>query len=415
MEKCSINFNFQVPTLKELCRYQSDDDDGLDDEWNTRERSLTPKLDTHSSGLHDILLSEKLDLEWKMGVLSRRSRWLKANRHLLATLLAFSRLHAHALAPIYIELVFLLDELQKEKSTGTGPSLVSPLPFLHSEFPLLSAVANPTKTAVSFIQSSARDILHTISELIAVPVFPVTKEDDPAPRKPSSVPESSVKSVVEKLAEDAIEEADASESKKNGEEDEELNEEDMFNMDGSPVKKSDDGSEIYDEPKEEMSAVVCDWRMVLVLRDSAVALSACLFQALSDSESETTKDVGVSLLYAPRRRRWSSSGVGATENIGEKVISTPNNWPGVSILRGILSREEDGESPKLKYLLVECYAAVFSSIFVHSIAVCDAKTIFRLLAKKMDANAFSSIFGGGTKRQIKLPAIHQLHVRNGAF
>lgn len=151
-------------------------------------------------------------------------------------------------------------------------------------------------------------------------------------------------------------------------------------------------------------------RVVLVLRDSAVALSACLFQALSDSESETTRDVGVSLLYAPRRRRWSSSGMGATENIGEKVISTPDKWPGVSILRGILSREEDGESPKLKYLLVECYAAVFSSIFVHSIAVCDAKAIFRLLAKKMDANAFASVFGGGTKRQIKLPAIHQLHV-----
>lgn len=140
-----------------------------------------------------------------------------------------------------------------------------------------------------------------------------------------------------------------------------------------------------------------------------MALSACLFQALSDSESETTKDVGVSLLYAPRRRRWSSSGTGGTDN-SEKVISTPDKWPGVSILRGILSREEDGESPKLKYLLVECYAAVFASIFVHSIAICDAKAIFRLLAKKMDASAFSSVFGGGTKRQIKLPAIHQLHV-----
>jgi len=79
-------------------------------------RSLTPRIDTHGTGLHDILLSEKMDLEWKMGVLFKRNRWLKANRHLLATLLAFARLHAHALAPVHIELVFLLDELQKEKS-----------------------------------------------------------------------------------------------------------------------------------------------------------------------------------------------------------------------------------------------------------------------------------------------------------
>ncbi|ODM97221.1 DmX-like protein 2 [Orchesella cincta] len=403
----------QVPTLKELCKYQSDDDEVIDDEWNMRDRSLTPKLDTHSSGLHDILLSEKLDLEWKMGVITRRSRWLKANRHLLATLLAFSRLHAHALAPVYIELVFLLDELQKEKSSGTGPSLVSPLPFLHSEFPLLSAVANPTKTAVSFIQSSARDILHTICELIAAPVFPLPKDESQLNRK-QSVAESSIRSHAAK-SEDGLEDEEVEESKKETDADaDELNEDEINNAsDGSPIKKSSDlheeGSEVSEESKEEMSAVVCDWRVVLVLRDSAVALSACLFQALSDSEGETTKDVGVSLLYAPRRRRWSSSGTGAIDGIGEKVISTPDKWPGVSILRGILSREEDGESPKLKYLLVECYAAVFSSILVHSIAICDAKAIFRLLAKKMDATAFSSIFGGGTKRQIKLPTVHQLH------
>ena len=104
----------QVPTLKELCRYRSDDEDGVTDDWSIRDRSLTPQQ--QSSGLHDILLSEKLDLEWKMGVLSRRSRWLRSNRHLLATLLAFARLHAHSLAPVHIELVFLLDELQREKS-----------------------------------------------------------------------------------------------------------------------------------------------------------------------------------------------------------------------------------------------------------------------------------------------------------
>lgn len=83
----------QVPTLKEICRYTSDDEDLDTDEWSAKERSLTPRLDTHGSGLHEIILSEKLDLEWKMGIITRRSRWLRANRHLLATLLSFARLH----------------------------------------------------------------------------------------------------------------------------------------------------------------------------------------------------------------------------------------------------------------------------------------------------------------------------------
>ena len=87
---------------------------------------------------------------------------------------------------------------------------------------------------------------------------------------------------------------------------------------------------------------------------------------------------------------------------------------GVAILRGMLSREEDGENPKLKYLLVECYAAVFASLFVHSVAVCDPKTIYRVLAKKMDAASFATVFGGGSKRQIKISTLHQLHVRTSS-
>lgn len=158
--------------------------------------------------------------------------------------------------------------------SGTGPALVSPLPFLHSEFPLLSAVANPAKTAVSFIQSSARDILHTISELIAVPVFPLQNEEDPSSRKASSVPESSVKSHIEKLVEDMVEEENNEEAKKEGEDGiEELAEDEDGNMqEGSPSKKSPDGQEddedLYDEPKEEMSAVVCDWRYRLMLDEN---------------------------------------------------------------------------------------------------------------------------------------------------
>jgi hypothetical protein len=135
-------------------------------------------------------------------------------------------------------------------------------------------------------------------------------------------------------------------------------------------------------------------------------------------------------LFTPRRRRWSSAGTGAGDAHSGGVISTPdkvcfvNNlhnliikvnfsfnlkWPGVAILRGMLSREEDGETPKLKFLLVECYAAVYVSIFVHAIAICDVVVLYRILAKKMDAAGFASVFGGGTKKQIKM-SIQQLHV-----
>ncbi|OXA37046.1 DmX-like protein 2 [Folsomia candida] len=413
----------QVPTLKEICRYTSDDEDLDTDEWSAKERSLTPRLDTHGSGLHEIILSEKLDLEWKMGIITRRSRWLRANRHLLATLLSFARLHAHALAPVHIELVFLLDELQKEKSTGTGPSLVSPLPYLHSEFPLLSAVANPAKTAVSFIQSSARDILQTMSELIAIPVFPLAKDvvDNvkPDPRKTSMAESAATK--THSIAGTEIPEETGGEDGLNsreggiGDDNPEDTEEQKQSHDSPTKKGGDDDTFVDNDPKDEMSAIVCDWKLVLVLRDSGVALSSCLFQALSDSEGTEAKEIGVQLLFTPRRRRWSSAGTSGSGDGQSGVISTPDKWPGVAILRGMLSREEDGETPKLKFLLVECYAAVYVSIFVHAIAICDAVVLYRILAKKMDAAGFASIFGGGTKKQIKMSVIQQLNEEKPTF
>jgi hypothetical protein len=234
------------------------------DEWSAKDRSLTPRLDTQGSGLHEIILSEKLDLEWKMGIITRRSRWLRANRHLLATLLAFARLHAHALASVHIELVFLLDELQKEKSTGTGPSLVSPLPYLHSEFPLLSAVANPSKAAVSFIQSSARDILQSISELIAIPVFPLANDNVEGTkeiRKMSMAESAATKTGTSIAGTENLEEEEKKEEEKHDEHIEGEDGEQHVEEDGSVKKKSaGDESIISNEMKDEISAIVCDWR-----------------------------------------------------------------------------------------------------------------------------------------------------------
>lgn len=236
--------------------------------------------------------------------------------------------------------------------SGTGPSLVSPLPLLHSEFPLLSAVANPNKCAVSYIQNSARDILHTVSELIAVPVFPLIPEEASTQAQPL-LPLSSTNPHVRPDTPSVMSEKKIDNQRNhldNTEENEEVKEEEEEN-EGSGVEEEegeeeDGGGEGTDKPKkkktkrqrrhsqssivikeEEVSAAVCDWRLVLVLRDSGIALSSCLFQALSDSEGDTSqgKDFGVQLLYTPRRRRWSSTGI---DGNGEKVITTPDKWPG---------------------------------------------------------------------------------------
>lgn len=180
----------------------------------------------------------------------------------------FCYLQAHALAPVHIELVFLLDELQKEKSTGTGPSLVSPLPYLHSEFPLLSAVANPAKTAVSFIQSSARDILQTMSELIAIPVFPLAKDvvDNvkPDPRKTSMAESAATK--THSIAGTEIPEETGGEDGLNsreggiGDDNPEDTEEQKQSHDSPTKKGGDDDTFVDNDPKDEMSAIVCDWK-----------------------------------------------------------------------------------------------------------------------------------------------------------
>lgn len=307
---------------------------------------------------------------------------------------------------------------------------MSPLPFLHSEFPLLSAVANPTKTAVSIIQSSAQDILQTISELIAVPVIPSEDIDSNKPVQAAAPPpttdrrlskvDSIRSSVKPSSSRDGLRNGDIDEGVVEGTQSADGEEDGLTERSegGSPKKSRDgldEGSEMSVESKEEMSAIVCDWRLVLVLRDSALSLSSCLFQALSDSESNDPsagKDSGVQLLYSPRRRRFSSTS-NREDGSGDRVTSPPEKWPGVAILRGMLSREEDGDTPKLKFLLVECYVAVFVGVFVHAVAVCDSRTLYRLLAKKMDAAAFASVFGGGTKKQIKItsiPPLQQLHV-----
>ena len=213
----------------------------------------------------------------------------------------------------------------------------------------MSAVANPNKAAVSFILSSARDILQTVAELIAVPVLQVEKlQQDSNKGNPMSQvgnDEASHENSVRdsQIIPNGIRSNESEKGDKDKGDDETLHEDGDVNEEyesgdftnsKSKGKAKDEESDVV--LREELSAVVCDWRLVLVLRDSGIALSSSLFQSLSDSEGNenTRTDVGVQLLYTQRRRRWSSVGIDGQSS--SQVISTPDRWPGQNLENSLI-------------------------------------------------------------------------------
>jgi len=199
-------------------------------------------------------------------------------------------------------------------------------------------VANPNKAAVSFILSSARDILQTVSELIAVPVIQVEKLQQESNQAnltnqgggdetshENSVRDSEILPNGSRSNESEKEKGDDDTLHGEQDENEELESGDFTSVKSKGKSKEDESDAVV---QEELSAVVCDWRLVVVLRDSGIALSSSLFQSLSDSEGNenTRADVGVQLLYTQRRRRWSSVGIDGQSS--GQVISAPERWPG---------------------------------------------------------------------------------------
>lgn len=110
---------------------------------------------------------------------------------------------------------------------------------------------------------------------------------------------------------------------------------------------------------------------VFILRDLAVALSACIYQSLCDSDTFSVKQVTGNECHSPgmetiarlnaschsthlmanaaahvRRRKYSTD-----EPIS--VSTPPSKWPGVTNLRALLAREKDEDTPRLNVLLCE--------------------------------------------------------------
>lgn len=159
---------------------------------------------------------------------------------------------------------------------------------------------------------------------------------------------------------------------------------------------------------------------IFILRDLAVALSACIYQSLCDSDTfivkqnlegngchspgmETLARLNASCQSSHlmanaggyrRRRKYSSD---------EPVcVSTlPAKWPGVTNLRALLAREKDEDTPRLNVLLCEAFMATFMSLLVYALSTCDCHILYRLAGQKFTNLSWGNLYGGGIKKLLR--------------
>lgn len=167
---------------------------------------------------------------------------------------------------------------------------------------------------------------------------------------------------------------------------------------------------------------------IFVLRDLAVALSACIYQSLCDSDTFIVKQVsdqggyhspGMETLAKlnascqsshlmanagghQRRRKYSSD-----EPV--TVSTLPSKWPGVTNLRALLAREKDEDTPRLNVLLCEAFMATFMSLLVYALSTCDCHILYRLAGQKFTNGSWANLYGGGIKKLLR-KATSQIHL-----
>ena len=147
------------------------------------------------------------------------------------------------------------------------------------------------------------------------------------------------------------------------------------------------------------------------MRDLAVALSACIYQSLCDSDTFVTKHQqpdsfpafaeietfsGGHLVASNRHHRRYSTDDGVC------ITTSPSKWPGVTNLRALLAREKDEDTPKLNILLCEAFVATYMSLFVYALWSCDSHILYRLVGQHFGNNTWSCLFGGGVKKLLRV-------------
>lgn len=170
------------------------------------------------------------------------------------------------------------------------------------------------------------------------------------------------------------------------------------------------------------SPISCE---MFVLRDLAVALSACIYQSLCDSDTFSVKQgheangfpsPGIESLARLNASCQSSHLMAnATANQRKRkysadepvtVSTSPSKWPGVTNLRALLAREKDEDTPRLNVLLCEAFVATFMSLFVSALVTCDCHILYRLAGQKFSNESWATLYGGGVKKLLRKATSH---------
>lgn len=163
---------------------------------------------------------------------------------------------------------------------------------------------------------------------------------------------------------------------------------------------------------------------IFVLRDLAVALSACIYQSLCDSDTFSVKNSSGGECHSPgmetiarlnascqsthlmanaaahtRRRKYSTD-----EPV--TVSTSPSKWPGVTNLRALLAREKDEDTPRLNVLLCEAFVASFMSLLVYALTTCDCHILYRLVGQNFTDSTWAMLYGGGVKKLLRKATSH---------
>ncbi|KAJ8919060.1 hypothetical protein NQ315_016967 [Exocentrus adspersus] len=141
---------------------------------------------------------------------------------------------------------------------------------------------------------------------------------------------------------------------------------------------------------------------LIVLRDLAIALSACIYQSLCDSDTfknsiQDAQEIGATHLVGRKRR--------VSINDGQKIITFPPKWPGVTSLRALLAREKDEDTPRLTVLLCEAFTAVYLALLLYGLVTCDCVILFHVTAHTFDQDVWGLLFGGGIKKLLRTASL----------
>ncbi|XP_044259840.1 dmX-like protein 2 isoform X4 [Tribolium madens] len=139
-----------------------------------------------------------------------------------------------------------------------------------------------------------------------------------------------------------------------------------------------------------------------VLRDLAIALSACIYQSLCDSDTfksnlPDSQEVCSTHLVGRRRR--------VSVNDGQQIITLPPKWPGVTSLRALLAREKDEDTPRLTVILCEAFSATYLALVLYGLSTCDCVILFHVTAHVFNQDVWGQLFGGGIKKLLRTASI----------